>query len=107
MLFKGTEDEGPNPSQHRTIEFFNAGDCKHCSKFTQENLVRLFHLLRFPYICNLGFRREMSGEDAFLLGFVELRSGTEQQSITVLVPVEISQCSRGHLSFRQLNDNLN
>lgn len=55
--------------------------CKEFLAFKKPDLIRLFHLLEFPALCNIDLRNVMYGEEVFIRGLYELVTGEKKTSI--------------------------
>lgn len=67
------------------IAMFSASNCNAFFRFRQDDLQRLFELLKFPEFVRFDNRSKMSGEEVYLRGLYELVSGETQHVIAETV----------------------
>ena len=66
------------PDYRRTIDSFDDSQCDLQFRFKKDHLHLLLKLLRFPDVISFDNRAKMFGEEVFLRGLYELRSGDTQ-----------------------------
>ena len=73
------------PNFARTIESFDESACDQQFRFLKRHLHLLFRLLRFPSDVTLGNGQRLPGEEVFLRGLYEIRSGDNQYDAAINV----------------------
>lgn len=71
------------PNHRRMIDSFDDSQCDIQFRFLKDHLRLLVRLLRFPELITFDNRAKMSGEEVFLRGLYELRSGDTQYDVSV------------------------
>ena len=73
------------PSLERTIESFDDSSCDQQFRFLKHHLHLLLRLLRFPGVVTLDNGHRLRGEEVFLRGLYEIRSGDNQYDAAINV----------------------